>query len=52
MSESHTVEDIMIHQVGRGGVRIIFKSGKNWLLKVQNPFTPEAKTVAFEEEQK
>jgi len=49
MSASHTVEDVVRDEVGRGGVRIIFKTGPNWILKVENAFTPQSKTVAFEE---
>ena len=50
MAESHTVEDIKNFQSGRGGARIIFKSGKNWLIIVKDAFTDHAAIEAKEEE--
>lgn len=50
--QPHTVDEIISHQTGRARTRIIFKTGKNWILGVEDAFTPKARTVAYEEEAK
>ena len=48
MSEQHSVEDIVDFNEVPDGFRIKFKSGKDWLVYIENAFTERAIVKAIE----